>query len=149
MDIMTVARYTETGPIPILQECETALNDWIHVYASDFSDPESTEAAYERIKAHGGTEAYIARHIDRLQMIVKYERGLDVDTIGRLFTVMSAFVDWRNTCPENSHLDVAREYSTNRLIQKGGTLAYIADILEALSDLYKTLNQIRGTGIEH
>lgn len=43
-----------------LKRSTTAINDWLHVYASDHCDAGRVEEARDRIVDHGGTLAYIA-----------------------------------------------------------------------------------------
>jgi hypothetical protein len=44
----------------LLEELAIALDDWLHIYASDMCDEKDVKESFKRIKENGGTIAYIA-----------------------------------------------------------------------------------------
>lgn len=45
----------------VLNDCIVAIDDWLNTYAHDMCEDHRVQEARDRIAAHGGTLAYIAR----------------------------------------------------------------------------------------
>jgi len=50
----------------LLEHCQITLNDWLHTYVHERCVVNQIPASIQRISQHGGTLAYIAHMLDRL-----------------------------------------------------------------------------------
>lgn len=55
------------------KEIITAMNDWLHQYASELCDDDRVRETYKRINESGGTLTYIAKIVDNLTKLINKE----------------------------------------------------------------------------